>query len=302
MVKEAPSKMKFATTLIATLLLFSCAFIVIGSSSSSSSSSDSLSLSNEDDNDTLCPSLPKPSWKDKEKTARWMVHTLDYGVLSTISTRTDIFNDDDDDDTLPSSSSPPVIPFGNVYSFVDGPCNKSTGIPYLYGSSMDQSMKDVTSNNVVSLTLTEASSRDGSKNSCVVQQGGWGDPEMPTCARVVITGKLVRVDPNNNEEEEEMEFEMAQTSLFQRHPSMSYWPDDHDWFVSKIVISDMWLLDMFGGASILDVDRYFSIDLGLVDVDVDDVVVKEEQEKSRMMMMKRHLAEQTKMTVNLHGF
>jgi hypothetical protein len=29
----------------------------------------------------------RPDWRDKAATARWMVHTIDYGVLSTISSR-----------------------------------------------------------------------------------------------------------------------------------------------------------------------------------------------------------------------
>ena len=73
-----------------------------------------------------------------------MVHTLDWGVLSTISTRV---GDD--------ASNP--IPFGNIYSFVDGTCDESTGIIYLYGTYMDQSFADSLQNDMVSFSLSEAS-------------------------------------------------------------------------------------------------------------------------------------------------
>ena len=58
-----------------------------------------------------------------------MAHVMDWGVLSTISTR---------NGTL-------AAPFGNPYSFVDGGCGAdgSTGTIYFYASGMDQSMIDI---------------------------------------------------------------------------------------------------------------------------------------------------------------
>lgn len=80
--------------------------------------------SDEPDESCTCMLLDRPDVLEKEKRARWMVHSLNYGVLSTISTR------------LPGSP-----PFGNVYSFVDGDCSSSSGVPYFYGTYMDQSFE-----------------------------------------------------------------------------------------------------------------------------------------------------------------
>ena len=90
-----------------------------------------------------CTLEERPEVSDKAKTARWMVHSLDWGVVSTISTRL-------------GGDGSPAVPFGNVYSFVDGPCDKATGIPYLYGTYMDQSFADTQSNDMIALTLSES--------------------------------------------------------------------------------------------------------------------------------------------------
>ena len=74
-----------------------------------------------------------------------MVHSLDWGVLSTVSSR------------LGDGENGSPIPFGNIYSYVDGPCHESTGIIYLYGTYMDQSFADSLKNEMVSFSLSEAS-------------------------------------------------------------------------------------------------------------------------------------------------
>lgn len=183
-----------------------------------------------------------------------MAHTLEWGVLSSISTRL-------------TGSKP--VPFGNVYSFVDGPCLNATGTPYLYGTSMDQSFADALSNPTVSLTLSEAAmsplqmscwksqqqSSAASFRACRVAPHVSGDPENPVCARLVLTGQFEILNANAPE------FEWAKSAIFQRHPSMSDWPDDHNWQVAAIRVKDVWLLDYFGGATILKVSDYYDVDL-----------------------------------------
>ena len=106
-----------------------------------------------------------------------MVHSLDWGVLSTISSR---LGGDGDDGGSSANNNP--IPFGNVYSYVDGPCHKSTGIIYLYGTYMDQSFADSIHNSMISFTLSEASlssvctERDGI-DACTLGTK-YGDPGM----------------------------------------------------------------------------------------------------------------------------
>lgn len=99
------------------------------------------------------------------------------------------------------------------------------------------------------------------------------DPEEPTCARVVISGDFEAVtDPN--------EFAAAKSFLFDRHPTMQTWPDDHNFNVYKINIREIWLIDIYGGgknvsqpsaanntlslsplAAIVDVADYYAVDV-----------------------------------------
>ena len=200
----------------------------------------------ERDEKCICSLLERPDMLLKEKRARWMVHSLEFGVLSTISTR------------FPDGGNTPT-PFGNIYSFVDGSCDSSTGIPYFYSTALDQTYIDMQSNPKASFSLTEASL----SSVCSVQHGlkscstngKYGDPENPMCARLTLTGTLVQV-PAASEE-----FEMAQTALFQRHPSMATWPANHKWIILKLDIDDIWFIDYFGGATIMSVDEYFSTQL-----------------------------------------
>ena len=151
------------------------------------------------------------------------------------------------------------VPFGNIYSFVDGTCNNSSGIPYIYGTYLDQTFVDSQYNTAVSLSLSEASlpSVCGGKAlpSCSISQSSHGDPENPVCARLVVSGFIVVLS------KEDEEYRFAKQAIFHRHPSMEEWPDDHDWVVAKIDVQDIWLIDFFGGAAVLDVDAYKAVNL-----------------------------------------
>ena len=205
--------------------------------------------------DCPCEIAPLPDLRNKELTARWMVHSLNWGVLSTISSR------------LTADADGVAIPFGNVYSFVDGTCENATGTPYFYGTYMDQSFQDSLDNTNAALTLSEASISSVCLDKTVSSQQPheqppfrrkacqvglkYGDAENPVCARLTLTGKLVEVtDPD--------EKDWARHAIFSRHESMKGWPQDHDWVVGKLVLSDIWLIDFFGGASILDLDAYYA--------------------------------------------
>ena len=66
------------------------------------------------------------------------------------------------------------------------------------------------------------------------------DPEDPRCARATFSGRFVQVsDP--------VELATAKAFLFDRHPTMATWPDDHDWTVHEIDIAEIWLIDIYGG-------------------------------------------------------
>jgi hypothetical protein len=179
-----------------------------------------------------------------------MVHSLDWGVLSSLSGRTGV-----------------AMPFGNVYSFVDGSCANATGTPYFYGTFMDQSFQDAAKNPAASLTLSEAAtpyhclpSDDDVRTACTIVRaasGRTGDPENPVCARLTLSGTLVEVPPGGNGEE----FASVKRAFYERHPQMRLWPEDHDWVIAKLVITDVWLIDYFGGGTVLTPDEYYAAKL-----------------------------------------
>ena len=199
-----------------------------------------------------CKLLPKPDPTLKAETARWMAHSLDWGVLSTISTRLSI-----DGDNNVAQGFSEAVPFGNVYSFVDGTCVNSTGTLYFYGTYMDQSFLDTKDNAAVSFTLSEASLSSVCHNKSSLKAcnlHGYGDPENPVCSRLTLSGLLQIV-------EDKTEYDMAKGALFERHTSMQYWPENHDWVVAKLKVQDVWLIDYFGGASVIPVQDYMAVQL-----------------------------------------
>lgn len=50
----------------------------------------------------------------------------------------------------------------------------------------------------------------------------------------------------------------AKESLFSRHPEMADWPTDHNWFFAKMNISQVWVLDYFGGVKKVTEEEYYN--------------------------------------------
>ena len=184
--------------------------------------------------------------KEKVATARWMVHSLSWGTLSTLNSTAD--------------NSGKGVPFGNIYSFVDGSCDVSTGVPYFYGTDMDPSFIQAKTNPTVSFSLSEASlasvctsgKYDGTPlRACGISSKGGGDPENPPCARLTLVGKFSVVQADTEEHAS------AKAALFLRHPSMSSWPAEHGWIIAKIDIQEVWSIDFYGNSNTLTPEQYF---------------------------------------------
>jgi len=181
-------------------------------------------------------SSPPPA-KDKVATARWMASTLTYGALSTVSTRSEA--------TIVGD------PFGNPQSFAD-----VDGVPHLWASMLDASMIDLFSaagNPRASLALSEASLA-GTNNSVKACTVGTllGDPENPPCARLVFSGNMTKLDVNTTEGA------AAKAALFARHPAFAYYPETHDFLPVKMELDGIWLIDAYGGATIMAPEDYFA--------------------------------------------
>ena len=161
---------------------------------------------------------------------------LDWGVLSTTSTRTE--------GTAVGDA------FGNPYSFAE-----VGGVPYFYGSTLDASMTDAFTgagaSPRASFSLSEAElSGDDELSSCRIGSI-LGDPENPPCARLVLSGALVNVSGTP-------EGAAAWTALVAKHPSFADYPASHDFFVSKLDVDGIFFIDMFGGADYLDPAAYLA--------------------------------------------
>jgi hypothetical protein len=217
------------------------------------SSNDHPSSPDKDEPYCPCQLLPKPDLWDKALTARWMAHSIEWGILSTISSR---LPKDNHEQSV-------IMPFGNVYSFVDGSCDNSTGIPYFYGTFLDQSFQDIQRNPYASLTLSEASlatvcggsNKDNNQNHLLAAcdaskqtKGYYGDVESPVCARLTLSGRIMQVDKETDE------YKMAQQALFQRHPDMEGWVCDIlcETFVCCLICADAYFLGCTAKKSRMD--------------------------------------------------
>merc|ERR1711924_40516 len=142
-----------------------------------------------------------------------MTDNLNWGVLSTTSSRTEAGSEIGD-------------PFGNPNSFAD----ENNGALYYYVSNLDSSMVDVfnAGNTRVSWALSEAQlSGTNVVPDCVIGSA-LGDPENPPCARLVMSGEFTKLDNST------AEHDTAKNALFQKHPSFKNLPEDHGFFVGKV--------------------------------------------------------------------
>jgi len=172
-----------------------------------------------------------PPHEEIAKMSRWLTHYNDYTALATISIRDGIKG----------------YPYTATTSYADGLIGKSTGIPYFYMTPMDISSQDLAANPKASITLSMAQTGYCSEHDM--------DPEDPTCARVTLSGEIVQLDENSEEEA------VAKEALFARHPNFAWYPADHGFFFAKLQIESIVLLDFFGGAYQVDVAEYFSTTL-----------------------------------------
>ncbi|XP_017772578.1 PREDICTED: protein CREG1-like [Nicrophorus vespilloides] len=179
----------------------------------------------------LCVSVYAKDIPDPSKTAqmaRYIINNVDWIAISTIS-------------TLPSVNS---FPFVNLKSVSDGPLGKGTGVPYLLMTNLDLTGRDVLQDNRTTIMASLAEiSYCNSVNY---------DPQDPRCGRLIISGELSKLDETTDE------YKMAKNDLFIRHPIMEEWMKVHNFYIAKINIKNILILDNFGGAKTVTVDDYYN--------------------------------------------
>ncbi|KAK2084735.1 hypothetical protein P7K49_037768 [Saguinus oedipus] len=85
------------------------------------------------------------------------------------------------------------------------------------------------------------------------------DPQSPLCAHIMLSGTVTKVN--------ETEVDIAKHSLFIRHPEMKTWPSSHNWFFAKLNITNIWVLDYFGGPKIVTPEEYYNVTVQNYDQD-----------------------------------
>uniref|UniRef100_G3SM52 Cellular repressor of E1A stimulateds 1 n=1 Tax=Loxodonta africana TaxID=9785 RepID=G3SM52_LOXAF len=170
---------------------------------------------------------PLPPREEAARVARFVAHLCDWGALATISTVQAVRG----------------RPFANVFSLSDGPPGAGSGVPYFYLSPLQLSVGDLQENPYASLTMSLAQTDFCRKHGF--------DPQSPLCAHIMLSGSVTKVN--------ETEMDFAKHSLFTRHPEMKTWPSDHNWFVAKLNITNIWVLDYYGGAKIVTPAEYYNV-------------------------------------------
>jgi hypothetical protein len=124
---------------------------------------------------------------------------------------------------------------------------KSTGIIYFYLVMLDFTAQDLSKKN----QLTAMFSLDQSLY-CTQRNI---DPMEPTCARIMITGEALRVVKGT------AEFDFAAQAMTSHHPASAHWIDAHDFFLCKLNISQIAVLDWYGGPHFVSNDDYYKASL-----------------------------------------
>ncbi|NWH79556.1 CREG1 protein, partial [Piaya cayana] len=176
---------------------------------------------------TATTAIPPP--EQAARMARFVLHNCDWGALATLSAQSGLRG----------------RPFANIFSLSDGPPGSrgGSGVPYLYLTDMEISVQDLEINSNASLTVSLAQTPYCKKHKY--------DPQNPLCAHIIFCGSVVKVDDS--------EVGLAKKALFSRHPEMETWPKDHNWFFAKFNITNIWVLDYFGGLKIVTPEEYYSV-------------------------------------------
>lgn len=169
--------------------------------------------------------LQIPPHEEVARVARFVAHQVDWASLATFSTHDPVKGQ----------------PFSNVFSVSDGPLGLSSGVPYLYLTHLEISVQDLQVNPLASLSMSLAQT-----DFC--RDSGY-DPQSPLCAHIILSGSVLQVNGS--------EADFAKKALFSRHPEMMDWPKDHGWFFAKFNITQVWVLDYFGGVKTVSSDEYF---------------------------------------------
>jgi len=160
--------------------------------------------------------------------ARWLVNTGNWGVMSYTAPEENQQSTDDEHAGLRSAAVSYADANGKIFFYFMGKQSSSA----------------------VTLTMSEASLAPTSNfEGAACGRDGTTDPEDPRCAKLSIQGSLSPC-------KDKLTCQVGKKALFDRHPEMKNWPEDHDFTVHELDIHDVWIIASFGGSKIIPVDEY----------------------------------------------
>ncbi|XP_055617248.1 protein CREG1 isoform X2 [Toxorhynchites rutilus septentrionalis] len=172
-----------------------------------------------------------PPHTEYAKMARYLVHKAEWVSMGSLSTV----------DTIKG------YPMVNIIAAADSARGaKSTGTLYFYLTMLDFTAQDLSKDNRLTVLLSMDQDLDCSKRGI--------DPMEPTCARIMISGRAIKLAEGSDE------FNFGTNAMFSRHPAAKHWLDTHNFFLCKLDIVQIAVLDYYGGPHYVSVDEYMAAD------------------------------------------
>lgn len=166
------------------------------------------------------------------KIARELVHRANWASVATISTN-QVVKD---------------YPMVNVIAIDDNNANNiSTGVVRYLLTDLDFTGTDWHSNNKVTFLFTDEQTlncRNSNK-----------DPMEPTCARVMISGQVKKLD------EYSPSYNSTLDIFIVRHPAAANWILTHHFYLCELDIQNIYVLDFYGGPHQVKPSDYYAINI-----------------------------------------
>ncbi|XP_058467608.1 protein CREG1 [Malaya genurostris] len=186
--------------------------------------------SNSLENNAVSYNDPPPH-TEYAKMARYLVHKAEWVSMGSLS-------------TVEAIKGYPMV---NIIAAADSARGeKSTGTLFFYLTMLDYTAQDLSKDNRLTVLLSMDQDLDCSKRGV--------DPMEPTCARIMISGRALKV------QEETEEFTFGTNAMFSRHPAAKHWLDTHNFFLCKLDIVQIAVLDYYGGPHYVTVEEYKNAD------------------------------------------
>lgn len=188
-------------------------------------------IGNELENNEVRDNGPPPH-TEYAKMARYLVHKAEWVSMGSLS-------------TVEAIKGYPMV---NIIATADSARGaKSTGTLFFYLTMLDYTAQDLSKDNRLTVLLSMDQDLECSKQGI--------DPMEPTCARIMISGRAVKLEEGTDE------FTFGKNAMFSRHPAAKHWLDTHNFFLCKLDIVQIAVLDYYGGPHYVTVEDYMNADL-----------------------------------------